>query len=113
MSKVSLLNRDPNFRTDICQRISGKGVICDGVRKNDVIRISAPFEELKKDGKSISSIDDLLIGSQRARERELARKRVLRKEENGGYVLIGSLTCMGTLAIGTLIFMAIKFIIMG
>ncbi len=113
MGKVSLINRDPNFRADICQRVHGKGVICDGISKNDVIRLSTPFDEIKKDGKSISGTDDLLVASKKMKERELAKKRVLIREQNGGYILIGSLTCIGTLAIGTLIFMVIKFFIMG
>ena len=113
MSRVSLLNREANFRPNICQKKSDKGIICDRISKSDVEIISAPFEELKKEGKSISSTDDLVNASQIVREREIARKRVLRREENSGFILVGSLTCLGTLAIGSLIFMAIKLIIVG
>jgi len=113
MSKVSLMNKDPNFRKDVCQRISGEGIICDELSKSEVARISAPFEEIKKDNKSISSTEDLSLASERIKEREMARKRVLQREKEGGFIIVSSLTCMGTLAIGTLIFMAIKFIIMG
>lgn len=113
MSRISLLNREPNIRPDMCQRISGKGVICSGISKETVARIITPFEELKKGEKSISNIDDLQLANQKVREREITKTRVLKKEENGGYILVGSLTCLGTLAIGTLIFMAIKVLIIG
>ena len=113
MSKISLLNREPNFRNDTCQRISDKGIICENISKEHIERISIPFEELKKDEKSISSTEDLSFASERVKEREKVRKRVLQKQEEGGFILIGSLTCLGTLAIGSLIFMAIKHIILG
>ena len=112
MSKISLLNREPNFRNDTCQRISDKGVICENISKENIKRISIPFEELKKDNKTISSTDDLSIASSRVRERDRVRKRVLQRQKEGGFILISSLTCMGTLAAGSLIFMAIKYIIM-
>ena len=113
MSRVSLLNREPNFRNDTCQIVSDKGIICDNISKENIERISIPFKELKKDNKSISSTDDLSLTSNRVRERERIRKRVLQRQEEGGFILISSLTCMGTLAAGSLIFMAIKYIIMG
>lgn len=111
MSRVSLLNRDPNFKSDVCQRISDRGIICENIKKNNVQMIIAPFEEVRKSDKSISSIEDLQLAGQRVKEREIARKRVLEKKENGGYILIGSLTFTGILAIGSVIFMAIKSII--
>lgn len=113
MSKISLLNREPNFRDNICQIISNKGIICEGISKENVERISIPFEELKRNEKSISSTEDLSLASGRVKEREKVRKRVLQRQEEGGFILIGSLTCLGTLAVGSLIFMAIKYIIMG
>ena len=113
MSKMSLLNREPNFRNDMCQRIAGNGTICEDLSKENIERISTPFDELRKDNKSISSADDLSLASERVKERERVKKRVLQRQEEGGFILISSLTCMGTLAIGTLIFMAIKYIIMG
>ena len=113
MSKISLLNREPNFRNDICQRISNKGIVCENISKKTVEKISIPFVELKKDEKSISSTEDLSLASERVREREKVRKRVLQRQEEGGFILISSITCMGTLAVGSLIFMAIKYIIMG
>jgi len=53
MSRVSLLNREPNFKPDICQRISKKGIICDNISKNNIDKISTPFEEVRKEDKSI------------------------------------------------------------
>ena len=75
MSKISLLNREPNFRNDTCQRISNKGIICENISKESIEKISVPFEEIKKDEKSISSTEDLRIASERVREREKIRKR--------------------------------------
>ena len=113
MSRVSLLNRDPNFKPNSFQKITDKGVICEGIGRDDVEMISAPFEESRKDDKSISSMEDLQLYGRRVKERENIKKRVLVKEENGGYVLVCSLTFVGILSIGALIFMAIKFIILG
>lgn len=113
MSKISLLNREPNFRNDTCQRIADKGIICKNISKEDTERISAPIEELKKQEKSIFGMEDLKLANQRINNRELVRKRVLQRQKEGGFIIISSLTCMGTLAIGSLIFMAIKYIIMG
>lgn len=114
MSRVSLLNRDANIRDDIGHRINtnGNGFICSTTKDNVQI-ISEAFEELRKDGKSISSLEELTPASSRVQERNNVMKRVLRKKENGGYVLIGSLTCVGVLAVATLIFMAVKLIIVG
>jgi len=111
MSRVSLLNRDPSFKSDVCQRVSDKGVVCEGISKDNIVMISAPFDEVRRTDKSISSSEDLQLAGQRIKEREMVKKRMLEKKENEGYILIGSLTFTGILALGSLIFMAIKSII--
>lgn len=107
---MQIINRDANIRSDICYRISSRGSICN-IGKESILKISTPFEELRKEGKSISNINDLSRVSEIARQRHIAKMKLLRKEQNGGYILIGGLTCIGTFAIGIVIFMAIKFIL--
>lgn len=108
--EIIITNRDANIKSGTCYKIRNTGTICS-ISKEDIIIISSPFEHLKIEGNSISSINDLNKASIIIKERDLAMKRVLIKEK-GGYVLVGSLTCMGTILIGTIIFMAIKFILM-
>lgn len=109
--EIIITNRDANIKSGTCYKIRNTGTICS-ISKEDIIIISSPFEHLKIEGNSISSINDLNKASIIIKERDLAKKRVLIIKEKGGYVLVGSLTCMGTILIGTIIFMAIKFILM-
>ena len=107
---MQIINRRPNIKEDICYKINSKGFICD-VSKDDVLKISAPFEELKKEGKSISNVDDLTRTSEIVRQKHIAKMKLLRRQQNGGYVFIGSLTCAGTFLIGAIIFLVIKFML--
>ena len=102
---MEIVNRDANFRSDICQRVNSEKAICS-VIKDYVSMLCDVFEELKK-GK------DIKIAVSNIRERNLAKKRILKKEENGGFALITGVTVLGTLGIGMLIFMAVKFILAG
>lgn len=108
---MQIINRDANMKGNICYRISSKGHICN-VSKEIVLKISSPFNELKKEGKTVSNMDDLSRTSELARQRHLAKMMVLKKQESGGYVLVGSLTCVGTILVGVIIFMFIKFMLM-
>lgn len=112
MENISLLNREPNFRNDICYRVGSNGVLCN-INKENVSKILEFFDELKKNNKSISNIADLRNVIEVVRQRTLAKIRVLKKQENGGYVLISSVTAVGILVVATIIFIAIKFILMG
>ena len=107
---MQIINRRPNIKEDICYKINSKCFICD-VSKDDVLKISAPFEELKKEGKSISNIDDLTRTSELVRQRNIAKIKLLRRQQSGGYVIIGGLTCVGTFLIGAIIFLVIKFML--
>lgn len=104
---IEIINREVKLR-DICYRITSKGAICK-LNNDELLKISSPFRELNKD---ISNIDDLRVASSNVREREKARVRTLKMQENGGYVLIGGLVCIGTLVTGIIIFETIKFLIL-
>lgn len=106
---MQIINRDANIK-GVCYRISSSGRICD-ISKADILNISASFEELRKGGNDISNIADLAQISEMVRKQQLAKMRVLREEQSSGYVLIGSLTCFGIILVGTIIFMAIKFML--
>ena len=108
---MQIINRDANIKKDICYRITPKSKICD-VSNDVALKFTSSFEELKKEGKSISNIDDLSRSSELIKQRHLAKMRILKKEQSGGYVLVGTLTCIGTFLVGMTIFMAIKFMLM-
>ena len=111
MENISLLNRKPNFNENAVQSINSKNNIIE-IDKVTEKRINDPFVRLQNSDKSISNLSDLREMSSLRNKEELAKRRVLEKKENGGYILMGSLTCMGITAIGTIIFMAIKSILM-
>ena len=102
---MEIVNRDVNFRSDTCQRVSSEKAIC-GVLKNYIAMLSEVFEELK-------SNKDVKVALSNIRERNLAKKRVLKREENAGFALITGVTILGTIGIGILIFMAVSFILAG
>ena len=102
---MEIVNRDTNFRSDTCQRVNSDKAIC-GVIKDYVAMLCEVFEELK-------SNKDIKIAITNIRERNLAKKRVLKKEENAGFALITGVTILGTIGIGILIFMAVRFILAG
>ena len=64
---MEIVNRDANFRSDICQRVNSEKAICS-VIKDYVSMLCDVFEELKK-GK------DIKIAVSNIRERNLAKKR--------------------------------------
>lgn len=107
---MKIINRETNFRKDTCYKIMSKGKICS-LSKNEVLKISSPFEELRNEEKDICDTKDLGRANERVKEKHLAKIRILKKEQNGGYILVSSLTCIGTLIVGTIIFMTIKLIV--
>lgn len=107
---VQIINRLPNFRGDICQKIDSSKRICS-LNKNQFSRISEPFTELMSDGVVSSTLDDLKRATTRTRDKAFAKIRKKEIERNGGFVLISGLTCIGTLIIGAIIFMAIGHLI--
>lgn len=112
MENISILNRDVNLRSDICHRISSKGTIGD-ISKNVVSKIIECFDELKNSGKSISNLNGLREVVEIVRNRTLVKMRILKKHENGGYILVSGITVVGIVSVGAIIFMAIKFILRG
>lgn len=113
---MQILNKEANIRSDVCYRVTSEGKICD-VNKDQVERIIAPFEELRKESKSVANIEDLGRANTLAREKRLIRVRKLEEEQrnqrNAGFALVGSITVIGTLVMGLIIFMAVKMIVLG
>ena len=108
---MKIVNRDVEF-SNICQRINSENNIC--VLNNDEEKkIASAFEKLRDNGKEVSTIEDLSIANAIVRKEQLAKMRILKKENNNGFILISGLTCIGTLIVATIIFMTIKFIILG
>ena len=111
---VEILNIEKNnlnLRKDICHRITSSSRIIP-LSKDNLLSLMEPFIELVKSDKITFNLEELKEVTSRVMM--MNKKRVLRKDEkeNGGYILIGSLTFISTLIVSTIVFMAIKFIVL-
>lgn len=102
---MEIIDREPNFRVDTCQRVNSEKKICD-VFKDYVTMLYEIFEELKK-------TKDVKKATANVRERNIAKKRILKKEENAGFALITGVTILGTIGFSALVFVAVKLILAG
>lgn len=105
-----IINREPNMKSGVCYKVGRSGYIC-AISKEFVSKFIAVFDELKKENNNISNIQDLSKISEMIRQRNFEKTRILKKENNSGYILIAGVTCIGILLMGISIFMAIKFIL--
>lgn len=104
---TQIINRDVNFRDSVCQKVSSKNKICL-ISKEELNKIIEPFLELFKKSNLENTLEDLKESVKVVRERNIAKMRILKKQESSGFVLISSLTCAGILAVATSIFLAIS-----
>lgn len=107
MESISIINREANFNPNSIQRVNNANNIFTS-DKNIEEAINKPFEKLRNSDKSISNHSDLRESVELVKKEKLAKTRVLTKPENSGFILMGSLTIVGIVGLGTLIFMAIK-----
>lgn len=108
---IEIINKYPKFRGDICQRVNSNKKIST-LNRNQFFRISSPFSELMNSETEKANLDELKTATSKARDKEFAKIRKLERDQNGGFILISGLTCIGTIIVGTAIFMAIKFIVL-
>ena len=108
---MKIVNRDVDFG-NICQRINTNNNICNLTNEEEK-RISFVIEKLTSDGRESYSMEELSVASEIVKKERLSKTRILEKKDNGGFVLISSLTCIGTLIVGTIIFMTIKLFVIG
>lgn len=111
MEGPSIINREANFNPNTVRRVNTKNNIFTG-DKNIEKKINDPFVKLRTSSKSISNYSDLRESSELVRKENLAKQRVLTRQENAGFILTGSLTFMSIIGLGTAIFIAIKTLIM-
>lgn len=107
MEGVSIINRGLNLDPYTVHRIDSKNTLFTGDKSLEKA-INDPFVKLRSSGKRISNYSDLVEFTELVRKEKIAKMRVLTKQENGGFVLMGSLTVMGIVGIGAIIFMVIK-----
>ena len=107
MKGISIINREVNFNPNTVQRVNSENNIFAG-DKNIEQAINDPFVKLRNSDKSISNSSDLKESAELVRKEKLAKMRILTKQENSGFVLIGSFTVMGIAGLSAIIFMAIK-----
>ena len=108
---MEIVNRDVNFG-NICQRINTNNNICN-ISSEQEKRICSVIQKLKDDGRESYNMEELSVASEIVKKERLSKTRILEKKDNGGFVLISSLTCIGTLIVGTIIFMTIKLFVIG
>ena len=111
-----LNNKSVNMRSDMGYRITSLSKVKD-VNKEYVEGILAISDELSKDNKSIANIEDFSRAKTRFNEKKLMRIKKIEDtqmfQKRAGFALIGSVTVIGALVMGLIIFMAIKIIVIG
>lgn len=106
MESISIINREANFNPNRIHGVNNANNIFTSDKETEKA-LNKPFENLRKNSdKSISNHSDLRESVKLAKKE--AKTRVLTKPENSGFILMGSLTVVGIVGLGTLIFMAIK-----
>ena len=108
---MQILNKEANVR-EVCYFVSSNSKVCDANVEN-IRRFISVNEELSKDNKSVSNVEDLEVARKRVMANRLVRVKKLEEQQRAGYALISGLTLVGTLTVGAMIFMAIKFIVLG
>ena len=95
--EYKIVNREPNIaRTQLVYTRNN----ISGVDRSLVDKMDRVFSETRNIGKEKVSSSELRDVSERIRKEHLAKVRVLKKEENKGFVIIGSLT-LGTILLLT------------
>lgn len=109
---MQILNKDVNLG-NVVYMVSNSSKVSD-TNVTEVKEFISVVEELKREEKSVFNINDFT----EARKRERANKlvRIRRPDEhmkNAGFALVCSITTIGILVMGLLIFMAIKLFVLG
>lgn len=102
-----ILNRDVKFKNPQLVLSNSKGSIND-VPKDIVDNLQNHFNELYINGKDNYSLSDLEEAHKVIKERHVAKMRVLRKEEEKGFVITSLLTIIGIITLGFIIFTTIS-----
>ena len=106
--EYKIVNREPNIaRTQLVYTRNN----ISGVDRSLVDKMDRAFSETRNTDKEIISSSELSDVAERIRKEHLAKVRVLRKEENKGFVMIGSLTLGTILLLTFIIFTTIKSVI--
>ena len=106
--EYKIVNREPNIaRTQLVYTRNN----ISGVDRSLVDKMDRVFSETRNTDKEIISSSELSDVAERIRKEHLAKVRVLRKEENKGFVMIGSLTLGTILLLTFIIFTTIKSVI--
>lgn len=107
---IQIINREPNFRSTACQRVDLRKSICTSNKEN-LSKLLEPFIELMKENSQVFNLNNLKDAASRVEALRQAKIRKLKREQNGGFILISGLTCIGTLIVGTVIFMTIEMML--
>lgn len=106
--EYKIVNREPNFINT--QLVYMKNNI-SGVDRGMVDKMIRAFDEVRKIDNTMVSSNDLREVSERIKSEHLTKVRTLKKEENRGFVAIGSLTVFTILLLAFVIFTTIKSVI--
>lgn len=104
-----ILNNEPNFRDT--QLVYTKNNIVS-IDKELLDKLSEVFARLRNSSKEKFNSEELKEASTLVKKESLARARVLKKEENKGYIAVGTLTVIASVIITGIIFSVIKSFIL-
>lgn len=107
---MQILNKTANMRTDMCYFVSSQSKVCD-IDIETLKHYISVFEEIKKEEKSVLSVNDLVHSKENVIKNQLVRVKKMEEQKRAGYVLISGITCVGFIALGLLIFLTIKFMV--
>ena len=108
--EYEIINKKPSFNNPQLVLSNGKGNL-GNVPKELSDNLINHFEELKSTKKDSYTSFDLREVHEIIRKRNMAKVRVLKKEENMGFISIGIITIMGFLVISFIIFATVGNII--
>lgn len=113
MNEVTFYNINGELKFNFSQLVmtNSKGLI-NGIQKKITDSMNDVFNEANKLDKSEYNFHDLDNSFNRVREKEIAKVRTLRKQEAGGFALVGTLTIIGTIILSIIIFTIIGNIVM-
>jgi hypothetical protein len=107
---MEILNKVAIINGNACYYVSPDSKIVD-INKEYIQHIADVYDEARKDNKEVISADELNVFSERVKKNTLMRIKKLENQDRAGYVLVGSLTCIGTLLIAFIIFLAVSFML--
>ncbi len=108
--EYEIIDKKLNFKNPQLILSKSRGNI-GNIPREVLYNLIAHFEELRSIKKESYKSSDLKEVNEIIRKRHMAKVRVLKKEENMGFITIGSITIVGFLILAFVIFAAVGNIV--